>query len=186
MTPPFRRLAALLAVLAGTLLADPAAAQSSLSEPQAKAAFVLNFARYVEWPEHSFATRDAPLLICLLGRDSLASALAALENRPVQSRQVNVRMVASVDEARICHVLFVGASETRRLTLLMRSLAGQPVLTVSDADGFIDAVGAIGIVQGDGHLQFEVNRQTLEQAQFKASSNLLKLARNLADFKGKN
>jgi hypothetical protein len=186
VTRPFRRLAALLAALAGTLLADPAAAQSSMSEPQAKAAFVLNFARYVEWPERSFATRDSPLLICLLGRDSLGSALAALENRPVQNRLVSVRMVASVDEARPCHVLFIGASETRRLTLLMRSLAGQPVLTVSDADGFIDAGGAIGIVQGDGHLQFEVNRQTLEQAQLKASSNLLKLARNLADFKGKN
>lgn len=185
MSRPFRRLAALLAVLAGAL-AGPAAAQGALSEAQAKAAFVLNFARYVEWPERSFATRDAPLLICLLGRDSLASALAALENRPVQSRQVNFRMVASVDEARGCHVLFIGASETRRLTLLLRSLAGQPVLTVSDADGFIDAGGAIGIVQGERNLQFEVNRQTLEQAQLKASSNLLKLARNLADLKGKN
>ena len=185
MSRPFRRLAALLAVLAGAL-AGPAAAQGTLSEAQAKAAFVLNFARYVDWPERSFATRDAPLLICLLGRDSLASALAALENRPVQSRLVSVHMVASVDEARPCHVLFIGASETRRLTLLLRSLAGQAVLTVSDADGFIDAGGAIGIVQGDGRLQFEVNRQTLEQAQIKASANLLKLARNLADFKGKN
>lgn len=126
-------------------------------------------------------------MICLLVRDSLASALAALENRPVQSRLVSVRMVASVVEARVCHVLFVGASETRRLILLLRSLAGQPVLTVGDADGFIDAGGALGIVQGDGRLQFEVNRQTLEQAQLKASSaTLLKLARNLADFKGQN
>ncbi|MEF8711286.1 MAG: YfiR family protein [Candidatus Accumulibacter propinquus] len=69
---------------------------------------------------------------------------------------------------------------------VLRTLAGQAVLTVSDADGFIDVGGAIGIVQGEGRLQFEVNRQALEQAQLKASSNLLKLARNLANFKGKN
>ena len=49
MTRRFRRLAALLAVLAGAL-AGSAAAQGALSEAQAKAAFVLNFARYVEWP----------------------------------------------------------------------------------------------------------------------------------------
>jgi len=41
-------------------------------------------------------------------------------------------------------------------------------------------------VQGNGRLQFEVNRTALEQAQLKASSNLLKLARNLIDFKARN
>jgi hypothetical protein len=40
--------------------------------------------------------------------------------------------------------------------------------------------------QVEGRLQFEVNRYVLDQAQLKASSNLLKLARNLSDFKGRN
>ena len=160
--------------------------RGSLSEAQAKAAFVLNFARYVEWPESRFDARDAPLLICLLGRDTVDRALAALENRQVQGRAVSARTVVSVEEARACHVVFIGASENRRLTVVLRGLAGQPVLTVGDTDGFIDAGGAIGLVYGDNRLQFEVNRQVLEQSQLKASANLLRLARNLTDFKGKN
>ena len=72
------------------------------------------------------------------------------------------------------------------MSQLLRALSGQPILTVSDAEAFIDGGGAIGLVRADQRLQFEVNRQALEQAQLRASSNLLKLARNLSDFRGKN
>jgi hypothetical protein len=182
-----RRWPALLSAIALAIgLNEPALAQGTLAEPQAKAAFVLNFARYIEWPERAFASRESPLLICLLGHDSIGGALTALQDRQVQGRLVAVRLLNGVDETRPCQVLYIGASEARRLTLVLRALAGQAVLTVSDADGFIDVGGAIGIVQGDGRLQFEVNRDSLEQAQLRASSNLLKLARNLANLKGKN
>lgn len=174
------------AILLTIGLGVPALAQTVLSEAQAKAAFVLNFARYIEWPVRAFANREAPLLICSLGRDTVGDALVELEGRSVQGRTITVRRLFSVDEARACHVLFIAESEQRRLATILRSVAGQQVLCVSDADGFIDAGGAIGLVRGEGRLQFEVNRQALEQAQLKASSNLLKLARNLADFKGKN
>ncbi len=163
-----------------------ALAQPTLTESQAKAAFVLNFARYVDWPERAFSSREAPLSICLLGRDPVGAALVALEGRQVQNRVVAVRRLASVDEARSCHLLFLAESEERRLMHILRTLTGFPVLTVGDTDGFIDSGGAIGIVHGEGRLQFEVNRHVLDSAQLKASSNLLKLARNLSDFKGRN
>jgi hypothetical protein len=82
--------------------------------------------------------------------------------------------------------VFVADSEQRRLAQTLRSLAGEPILTVSDIEGFIDVGGSIGIVQGEQRLEFEVNRDALDQAQLKASSNLLKLARNLANLKGRN
>ena len=157
-----------------------------LYEPQAKAAFVYNFARYIEWPERLFASREAPLVICVLGRDAFGAALTALESRQVQGRPVKVRGGITGDDARGCHVVFVSDLDGRRLVPILRSLAGQSVLTVSDVDGFIDAGGAIGIVHGEERLQFEINRSVLERAQLKASSNLLKLARNLSDLKGRN
>mgnify|MGYP000848336805 FL=1 len=177
---------ALLALVGALATVTEVAAQAAVSEAQAKAGFVLNFARYVEWPERVFAARDAPILLCVLARDDVATALTALDGRQVQGRPIAVRRLANADEARPCQVLFIAESEARRLAPTLRSLAGQPLLTVGDADGFIDAGGGIGIVRGDGRLQFEVNRAALDQAQLKASSNLLKLARNLADAKGRN
>lgn len=177
-------LAALLA-FAAAFAGSGGHAQTSLTEAQAKAAFVVNFARYVEWPERAFATRSAPLLICALGRSTVGNALEAHEGREVQGRPIAVRQLLGIDEARPCQVLFIADSEERRMLSLLRSVAGQAILTVSDAEAFIDAGGGIGLVRADQRLQFEVNRQALEQAQLRASSNLLKLARNLTDSKGK-
>ena len=177
---------AVLLTIATIMAAGSARAQGTLTEAQTKAAFVINFARYIEWPERIFTTRTAPLLICALGRSAVGNALEAHEGRQVQGRPVAVRQLLGIDETRPCQVLFIADSEERRMSQLLRALSGQPILTVSDADAFIDGGGAIGLVRAEQRLQFEVNRQALEQAQLKASSNLLKLARNLADFKGKN
>jgi len=166
---------------AAWLLAAAAAAnaQSGGSEAELKAALTLNFARYVEWPERAFASREAPFQFCLVGRDSLGAAFSALESRTLQNRPVKVRRNVPPDDTRGCHVVFASELEERRVPLLLRSLAGQPVLTVGDADGFIDNGGAIGIVPGEQRLQFEVNRAVLDQARLKASSQLLKLARSV-------
>lgn len=166
-----------LALAAWLCAGLPARAQGATSEADLKAALTLNFARYTEWPERSFASREAPFVFCLVGRDGLGAAFSALESRTLQNRPVKVRRNVPTDDTRGCHVVFASELEDRKLPLLLRGLAGQPVLTVGDADGFIDNGGAIGIVPGEGRLQFEVNRAVLEQARLKASSQLLKLAR---------
>ncbi len=166
------------ALLALGLLAV-ARAQPALTEAQAKAAFVLNFARYVEWPAASFASREAPVVACLVGRDTLGAALSALDGRPVQGRTLKVRRGVAADDMRGCHVVVIGDADERRVVPVLRALAGQPVLTVSDTEHFVDLGGGIGLLTADDRLQFEVNRGALEQAQLKASASLLKLARSV-------
>ena len=172
--------AALLACLACLAWPGPLAwGQAALSEAELKAALVFNFARYVEWPERAFATREAPLVICLVGRDRFAAAFTALETRKLHGRAVKVRTGVAAAEGRGCHVAFVTDPTGAQMIPMLRELAGQSVLTVSDAEGFIDNGGAIGIVAGEERLQFEVNRDALGQAQLTASSQLLKLARTV-------
>jgi hypothetical protein len=153
-------------------------AQSVITEAQAKAAFVLNFARYIEWPASAFGARDAPLVVCLVGREGPGAALSGLEGRQVQGRPIKVRLSVAVEDMRGCHVVFVGETDERRGLPILRALSGLPILSVSDMDRFIDIGGAIGIVISDNRLQFEINRSALEQANVKASASLLKLARH--------
>jgi YfiR/HmsC-like len=168
-------LAALLPLAIG--LAPSALGQAAVSETELKAALVFNFARYTEWPDKAFASRDAPLVLCLIGRDHFGGAFTALDGRKLQGRPVKVRSGITVDESRGCHVVYIADVPERQMLSTVRSFVGQPVLTVSDAEGFIDGGGAIGIVPGENRLQFEVNRAALDQAQLKVSSQLLKLAR---------
>jgi hypothetical protein len=150
-----------------------------LTEAQAKASAIFNFARYVEWPERAFASREAPFVFCLVGRDSLAGAVATLDARTLQARATQVRRVFGVEELRGCHVLFIGEAEERRQAPMLRALNGEHVLSIGDASGFADAGGAIGIVLEEGRIRFDINRTVLDQAQLHASSNLLRLARNV-------
>lgn len=165
------------AVVAAAALAVTTLAHATLPEQQLKAAFVLNFVRFVEWPDRALGAVDGPVTICVFGRDGIEAALGEMNGRQAHGRTVRVRLGASIEDTSACHVAFITESESRRVVQILRSVAGRPVLTVSDIDGFIDSGGAIGIVTGDNRLQFEVNRAALGQGQLRASSQLLKLAR---------
>ncbi len=169
--------AALAAAAVALGLSAEAGAQTTLSAAQAKAGFVLNFARYVEWPATAFKSADAAVVVCLLGQDGLGEALKAFEGRTVQGRPMSVRTDVPRTELAACHVVFIAESEGRRIAPTLRGLAGQPVLTVSDSERFIDAGGAIGLIYSDDRLQFELNRQAFDQARLKPGASLLRLAR---------
>jgi len=165
-------------------MAAPAPGETPLSEADLKAGLVFNFARYVEWPASEFADPDAPLLLCQIGREKLGGALGALDGRHLQGRPVKVRLAAAPEELQACHLVFFSDPDPHQWLPVLRALAGRAVLTVSDADGFIDAGGAIGIVAGEGRLQFEVNRDALDRARLRASSQMLKLARAVIGRRG--
>ncbi|HEX8987932.1 MAG TPA: YfiR family protein [Rhodocyclaceae bacterium] len=143
-----------------------------------KAAFVLNFIRYTDWPEGSLGAPDSPIVACVIGEPGSA-ALAGIEGKTTKGRAVQIRAVASAEEARACHALFVAEPDPRRFVGTLRLLQRTPVLTIGDAEGFIDAGGMIGLVHLENRLQFEVNLGAVQQAQLKASSVLLRLARNV-------
>ncbi|MEK8051758.1 YfiR family protein [Ideonella sp. DXS22W] len=172
------RLAA--AWLAALALGSPVSqAQPALSDAQAKAAVLLNFARYIDWPERAYAAKDGGFVFCLAGRDSLGGAASALEGRTLHNRPTQVRRVLGIEELRGCHVLYIAEAEERRQQPMLRALAGEPVLTVGDAAGFTEAGGAIGVTLEDGRIRFDINRAALDSAQLRASANLLRLARSV-------
>jgi len=55
------------------------------SEYNLKAAFLLNFARFIEWPPESFSQVAAPLVIALIGEDPFGDIL----DRMLEAKRVN-------------------------------------------------------------------------------------------------
>ncbi len=168
-------------MILSTLIAGLAPAvpgQEVASDAQVKAAFMVNFAKFLEWPPEAFAGRDAPLTLCVAGRGPIGSALSAYERRVVQSRELRVRSSVTPEELRGCHMVFVGESDERQMLQILRAAAGLPLVTVSDIDGFADAGGTIGLVDAGQRVQFEVNVASAHRANVRVSSQLLRLARN--------
>jgi hypothetical protein len=60
---------------------------------------------------------------------------------------------------------------------VLDQLRGRPILTVSDADGFAEAGGMIGLFIEDSRVRFAINLGAAESAHLTISSRLLNLAR---------
>ncbi len=169
------RFGVLLAVLG---VAASGAAQNQLSEHQLKAAFVYNFAKFVEWPDGAFANPADPLRFCVLGDDLMGGELEELaRSKTIGRRLVEARRVKSLAESQHCHVLFVAAQEQNRVRELPAAIRGAPVLTIGESDSFVSWGGVINLLLENEQLRFEVNLRAAEQARLKISSKLLALAR---------
>ena len=159
-------------------VAVSAAAQNQLSEHQLKAAFVYNFAKFVEWPAGAFGNPADPLRFCVLGDDVLAQELEELaRSKTIAGRPVMARRVKTLADTQHCHVLFVGAQEKSRVPELPASVRSATMLTIGESDGFVNWGGVINLLLDKDQLRFEVNLQAAEQARLKISSKLLALAR---------
>jgi hypothetical protein len=158
---------------AGLLLAATATA---VSEYQVKAAFLLNFGKFVEWPAESFAD-DRGLQICVLGEDPFGEALEqTLAGRSVGRREVQPRRVGSPGAARSCEIVFVSRSERARMDEIIATLRGAPVLLVGEVERFARRGGMINFIEVDQKIRFEINEEAAKQAGLRISSQLLKLA----------
>lgn len=172
------RLLCALAVL-GLPLSDAMAAGGPGTEYQVKAAFLLNFVKFIEWPSTAFAEADSPIAICVLGDDPFGSSLdETAEGQTVNGRTVVVRRIAGVPAPRTCQVVFVRMPEddvSRVLTGL-----GTGVLTVSEGDRFIPDGGMIDFVVENRRVRFDINLGAAGKAGLKMSARLLTVARSVA------
>lgn len=166
------RLARRIALATALVLAVPTTFGEVTTEAQLKAAYLVNFLKYVEFP----GTRTT-VNLCLFGRDSLGPYLAGYEGRQIGGRELHIRKVSSPEQLTDCQELFIPDTEEARVTAVLRWVDKQAILTVSDSETFIRDGGAIALVRAEGRLQFEINTEVLNRANLKASSQMLRLAR---------
>ena len=177
----WRALLAAAGALALVLGCRPASAAEALTESRIKAAYIFNFIKFVQWPEPSPATPQGPLMLCVAAKDGLRGALAAIEGKQVQGRELRVKWGVKPDEVKACQILFVPDGEARGVAELLRAVGTLPVLTIGEPDGFAAAGGGIGFVDRDERVQFEINPAAMERANLQVSSQLLRLATIVGD-----
>ena len=166
----------LLALLLAGFCARPCLAQ--LSEIQIKSAYVFNFIKFVAWPD-SVIKSGRKLRLCVVGNSELQSTLAQLDNNRVGEYQLHIVRPEGRAEMDACHVLYIGVQEQNHLAAIIKSLGNAPVLTISDIPGFAERGGAIGLLNRNDRMLFEVNLASTRKAGLQISSQMLNLATNI-------
>lgn len=173
-------LSVLLALSAGAQAFAPqeAPAQGAVSkEYQVKAAFLFNFAQFVEWPPAAFPNSGTPICIGILGEDPFGTALdETVRGEIVQNRKLIVQRSRRVEDLKDCQLIFISKSETARVAGILADLDPIPVVTVSEMEGFAQRGGIINLYLAGNKVRFEINPAAARRKGLKISSELLKLA----------
>lgn len=142
-----------------------------------KAAFLFNFAKFVEWPGDAFSGAASPIVVCVLGEDPFGEALGSLKGKTANGRPIAIRYAATLGDLERCHLLFVSASETRNLPRILHATKGWSILTVGDTNGFAQDGGIINLVKTENRVGIEINLEAARRTRLKISSKLLALAK---------
>ena len=177
-----RYLAALISIAILVSAVNPLFAKAKeplLYEHQIKAAFLYNFAKFVQWPESAFVDPESPIIICILGKGPIVGALQGITGKTVRGRKIIISYSKNIRSVKECHILFVAQSEKNRIKHTINNIKGKPVLTVSDVNNFVKAGGMIGMVRVENKIRFHINLVSAQDSGLTISSQLLKLAQSV-------
>jgi hypothetical protein len=143
------------------------------TEWEVKAAFLFNFAKFVDWPATKLPP-SAPLIIGTLGEDPFGSDLEkTIGGKNVLGHPIEIRRYASSTDARQAHIVFIDDSEKRRHSQILKTLSDASVLTVGDTENFCEQGGMINFKLVANKVRFEINQGAAEKEGLKISSKLL-------------
>ena len=167
-------------VLAALLLlgvVDLPAQTTVPKEYQVKAAFLFNFAQFVEWPPEAFPDKATPLVVGVLGDDPFRGFLGELlRDEKAGNRPLRIEYHRRVEEIKQCHILFISNSESNRLEQILATLKNRSILTVGEADGFAANGGMIRFIAAGTKIRFRINNEAARAVRLTISSKLLRLA----------
>jgi len=178
--PRFIRAAPAVACLLAGLacLSWPDSAKAQATEYQVKAAFLLNFTKFIEWPPSAFSDSSAVFTICILGKDPFGRTLDDIvEGEAYSGRKIVVRRLSQSPAPQVCQIAFIGASgkEAQRLV----SGLDRGPLIVGDGPGFLRDGGMIAFEIDNRRVRFNINAAAAENAGLKLSARLLTVARSV-------
>jgi YfiR/HmsC-like len=158
----------------------PVAANNSPRSPEylIKAAYLYNFAMFVNWPSRAFDSPDSPIVVGIVGRDPFGWALdQTVENKRISKRRIAIERLQPHQDLTHCQILFIDQSEGARVADLAQRLHDLPILIVDDAVDGSRRGGAIDFIVNDNRVGFAINQDAARRAGLTISSKMLGLAR---------
>lgn len=164
-------------LLAFVLLCGPLSAVGQTAEAEVKAAFILNFAKFIEWSDERWSS-EPQFNFCFIGSDRHKKEIRQqIEGKQVKGLDTAARFLSYTDSLEYCRVVFMRDLEPSQRAHIMDSLDGLNVLTVGESEQFIRSEGMIRFFANQGKIRFEINPDKARKQGLKISSKLLKLAR---------
>ena len=148
-----------------------------MDEHQVKAAFLYNFAKFVDWPPTAFRTPEEPFGVCILGEDPFGRALDdVVAGGTISGRPLVVRRISNRRKMEGCHLVFVSSAAAKRQISAREGAMGPGILTVGEAGNSSRDGLVITFVLEGGKVRFRIDLVAAEDQKLRLSSKLLSRA----------
>ena len=142
-------------------------------EDELKAAVVLSFLRYSDWPRPLPA--GAPLTVGVVGRQSFADTLrGALDGKSVNEHRIRIVVLKPGGDAAGCQVIYFATDKGEEFRSMLEGANLRQVLAIGESRDFLEWGGAVNLMVVDGRMSFEVDLEALERSGVNISSRLLR------------
>lgn len=150
-------------------------AQLKPSEYAVKAAYLLNFGKFMRLSEDASNTVTS-FNICIVGDDPFGRTLDDMTaNEQIDGRPIKILRLEKPD-SRACAIAYFSTSDRTQIERDLADLRGSDTLTVSDAPDFLKRGGMIQFLLVSDHVRFSVNLEPVRRSHLTLSSDLLRVA----------
>lgn len=146
-------------------------AQNESDEYNIKAMFVLNFMKYIEWPDESTTNE---FRIGIAGESDIYKALENLSVKRNESVKIKIQKITKESKEDL-HIVIIPKSESKKIGEWIKKYEGKGVLIISE-DCKSANYSAINLINVDKKVQFEINNSLARFGGVKISSKLAEMA----------
>jgi hypothetical protein len=146
-----------------------------------EAAFLRNFAHYVTWPPHAFIEDRDHWHICVLGPDPFGDILeTTLGDRTEQGRSFTIFRADRLEELPACQIVFIAFKDAGKRRSVLNALKEQPVLTVGEAEEFLNEGGVIRF-QVNSRVRMGINLDQSRRVLLEIQTKMLEVSRIIVE-----
>ena len=135
---------------------------------------LFNFSKYVNWPSNN---TSGNFVIGVIGSDDVFETLSTwYNNKSRGSQKIVIKKFNSASEVTDCEVLYLAKQASKYFDEVKTKLNGKSTLLISDKEGLGKKGSGINFKLEDGKLKFEMNKNAIDKANLKVSSQLAGMA----------
>lgn len=149
-----------------------------------KAGFIYRFILFTEWPEQAFVTSNDTITLGIVGENPFAGFFAQVAGRSVAGKNLKVLELTAADSPerfRQCHLLYIHPSQEEQTSQIIEAVRGQPVVTISDMDDFLEQGGMISFFSRRNRIKFAVHRGLASREGIRFRAQMLKMAAQVVE-----
>ncbi len=171
-----KKILLVISIILGLALSSMGQASMNTMNTRAKfkATYILNFAKYTEWPA---AYKQGDFIIGVVNDDDLALNLeTAAKTKKINSQNLVVKRLKSPSEVTKCHMIYVSGASVGAVEPYINKAKEFNCLTITEGKGLIERTSAINFVVVGAAMKYEMNKSLFNQQDLIVSNTLENLA----------